>query len=67
METFININGAGFHDYEDVPRNLYEEESNININDDLLCESKSVVSGGHDHLPRKRSLCYVQHRSTPNI
>lgn len=46
-------NGAGYHDYEDVPRNLYEEESNININDDVLCESESVVSRGHDHLPHE--------------
>jgi len=45
-------NGAGFHDYEDVPNNLYEE-SNINLDDDVLCESESVVSGGHDNLSHK--------------
>ena len=46
-------NGAGYFDYEDVPQQFNYEKSNINIFDELLFESESVVSGGHDHLPCK--------------
>jgi len=45
-----DVNGAGFDPrVEDVPNNLYEEDT-TNINDELLCESESVVQGRYDYL-----------------
>lgn len=42
-------NGAGYMDYEDVPRN-YEEESNIDLDDNVLLEGEDVEQGRHDNL-----------------
>lgn len=50
--TITFPNGAGYHDYDDVPPQYNYEESKINIDDNVLLESESVEQGRHDHLSR---------------